>query len=102
MPDKRRLAHETYQSLLAKAAKYDDPNNLDWEWGDHIPKMERHAINAAVDLRNALAELETCKQSNWANRRRADAAEGNLERDPEVMTEEDIEHADWCNVHLVV
>lgn len=55
-----QLVHEARQSLLARAAKYNDPTNLDWEWKDATNKFERHAINAVLDLeemRTALRKL---------------------------------------------
>lgn len=44
------LNKQAYESLLARAAKYEDPRNEDWEW-ERAGKWERHAINAALEIR---------------------------------------------------
>lgn len=55
---KSNLIHAAYVSLLKRGDIYEDK---DWERAD---KWERHAINAALDLRNALAEVARLATTN--------------------------------------
>ncbi len=47
--ERPQLVHNARESLLARHAKYEDPNNLGWEWED-ASKFERRAISAVLDL----------------------------------------------------
>lgn len=51
---KPQLAHTARQMFEARIAKYNDPNNLEWEWEDlAATRWERHAFSAFLDLQTA-------------------------------------------------
>lgn len=52
-----RLNHDAYASLLRKADEWD---RVDWETAS---RYERHAVNAAMDIRELLEEIERLKVS---------------------------------------
>jgi len=54
---KRHLIYEAYVSLLKRAEDFDEK---DWE---RAGKFERHAINAALDIRDLSAELAAAKST---------------------------------------
>lgn len=80
------LVHEAYVALLKRGDTYEDE---DWEQSD---KWQRHAINAALDLRDALKEVRELREERDAlklernglwheereERRRAERAESAL------------------------
>jgi len=53
---KMHISHDAYTSLLKRAEEYDDE---DWE---RAGRFERHAINLAVDLRDAFDEITELKE----------------------------------------
>lgn len=67
------LAIPIYEAMLGRAAKYDDPHNLEWDWTNpHVGKFEKHAINACLDLKVAkerIAELEAAAEEQRVNSR---------------------------------
>lgn len=53
-----QLVHTTRQMFEARIERYDDPQNLDWDWSEVRDKWERHAFSAFMDLQSVEAEVE--------------------------------------------
>lgn len=61
-PRRPHLVHEAYVSLLKRAEIYSNPDLEHLEW-DAVPKYEKHAINAALDLQQARRDIDTMRDA---------------------------------------
>lgn len=84
--EERQLVHSSFEMFLTRIAKYNDPHNEEWDWGDVTDKWERHAFSAFRDLLDALREndrLRTTYDADdyvaWCTHER-DEGEPDLER----------------------
>jgi hypothetical protein len=59
---KKHLQRQAYESILARAAQYNDPSNEDFDWRD-AGKWERHAMNAVLDLVAAESARDTAEHA---------------------------------------
>lgn len=69
-PRRPHLVHEAYVSLLKRAEIYSNPDLEHLEW-DAVPKYEKHAINAALDLQQARRDIDTMRDALREIARRA-------------------------------
>jgi len=58
---RRQLLDNAKESMLARIAKYNDPNNDEYDWDDVRDKWERHALAAVQDLAAVEAERDTAR-----------------------------------------
>lgn len=54
----QQLVHSAFEMFLTRIAKYNDPDNEEWDWDDVTDKWERHAFSVFRDLMTVRAARE--------------------------------------------
>lgn len=90
---KPQLVHSAHLMLAARAAKYNDPNNLEWEWDNVTDKWERHAFSAFMDLQATESQLTSTAKER-------DSALVEVERLKAIVSDPE-KWMKWCDVRVL-